>query len=564
MAWYSNRKSALLVPFVGIAAACTSTSEPRVDAGIPLVAAPQISEATLRDVTRTLSSDAFEGRGPATPAEDKTVALIVDRFKAAGLQPGNKGSWTQDVPTVTISAKNVSPLTVTGGGKTMTFAYGSDFVAGSYRVTPQTRIDASNLVFVGYGINAPELGWNDYAGVDMKGKTAVILVNDPDYATASEEGPFRGRRMTYYGRWTYKFEEAARQGATGALIVHDTFPAAYGWNVVNSSWTGAQKYVQSSNDAMDQTAVNGWIQKPVAEALLKAAGQDLTALTAAAQQKGFRAVPLGLTASLSFDNAIEKGRSRNVIGILPGSKRPGEYVLYTAHWDHLGRCAPDKTGDDICNGALDNASGVAALIAIAEANKRAGPAERSQVFAAVTLEESGLLGSEYYAANPVYPLARTVGGVNMDGVGPGSAVKDITVTGGDKSQLTETLRIVQKQMGLVASPENHPERGSYYRSDHFSFAKRGVPMFYVGRGLDWIKGGRTAGEAASEDYTKNRYHQPSDEYSDSWDMTGALQQAELYYRLGRMLAMSKTWPNWRAGDEFRAIRDKDCAAAGGC
>ncbi|WP_423141198.1 M28 family metallopeptidase [Parablastomonas sp. CN1-191] len=565
MAWYRNRKSALLLPLVGLAAACASTVQrPRADDGIPVVAAPQISENTLRDAIRTLSSDAFEGRGPATPAEDKTVAYIIDRFKAAGLKPGNKGSWTQDVPTVTITAGNVAPLTVSGGGKTMSFKYGSEFVAGSYRVTPQTRINASDLVFVGYGINAPELGWNDYAGVDMKGKTAVILVNDPDYEMAGEDGPFRGRRMTYYGRWTYKFEEAARQGATGALIVHDTFPAAYGWNVVNSSWTGAQKYTQTANDAMDQTVANGWIQKPVAEAIFKAAGQDLAALSAAAKQKGFRAVPLGLKASMSFDNTIERGRSRNVIGIQPGSKRPDEYVLYTAHWDHLGRCAPDKTGDDICNGAVDNASGVAALIALAEANKRAGPAERSQVFAAVTLEESGLLGSEFYAANPVYPLNRTVGGVNMDGVGPGSPARDVTITGGDKSDLTDTLRIVEKQMGLVESPESHPERGGYYRSDHFSFAKRGVPMFDVGTGSDWIRGGKTAGEAAGEDYTRNRYHQPADEYQESWDMSGALQQVELYYRLGRMLAMSKAWPNWRAGDEFRAIRDKDCAASGGC
>jgi Zn-dependent M28 family amino/carboxypeptidase len=315
---------------------------------------------------------------------------------------------------------------------------------------------------------------------------------------------------------------------------------------------------------MDQTAMNGWIQKPAAEAILRAAGQDLGALTAAAQRKGFRAVPLGLKASVGFDNVIEKGRSRNVIGIQRGTTRPDEYVLYTGHWDHLGRCAADKSGDDICNGAVDNATGIAAMVAIAEANKRAGPAQRSQVFAAVTLEESGLLGSEYYAANPVFPLARTVGGVNMDGVGPGSAVKDITITGGDKSELTDMLRVVEKQMGLVESPENHPERGSYYRSDHFSFAKRGVPMFALGRGLDWIKGGRLAGETASEDYTKNRYHQPGDEYADSWDMAGALQQTELYYRLGRMLAMSKTWPNWRRDDEFRAIRDRDCAAAGGC
>ncbi|MBY0393180.1 MAG: M28 family peptidase, partial [Novosphingobium sp.] len=322
-------------------------------------AVPAVDEALMRETIRTLSSDEFEGRGPGTAAEPKTLEAIIARFKAAGLQPGNKGQWLQDVPTATIKAINKSPLTVTGGAQVLTFQPSSDFVAGSYRITPQTQVKDSELVFVGYGINAPELGWNDYAGIDMKGKTAVILVNDPDYAMEGENGLFRGRRMTYYGRWTYKFEEAARQGATGALIIHDTFPAAYGWQVVESSWSGAQHFVQTANDGADQTVANGWIQKPVAEAILKAAGKDLAALTAAAQQKGFKPVPLGLKANLSFDNTIEKANSHNVVGLLPGKTRPAEYVLYSAHWDHLGRCKPDATGDDICNGAVDNATGVA-------------------------------------------------------------------------------------------------------------------------------------------------------------------------------------------------------------
>ena len=357
-------------------------------------AVPPVDEALMRETIRTLSSDAFEGRGPGTAAEPRTLDAIIARFKAAGLQPGNKGQWLQDVPTSTISGTNRSPLTITGAAATLTFKPSSDFVVGSYRITPHTEVKDSELVFVGYGINAPELGWNDYAGIDMKGKTAVILVNDPDYAMDGENGLFRGRRMTYYGRWTYKFEEAARQGATAALIIHDTFPAAYGWQVVESSWSGAQHFVQTANDGADQTVANGWVQKPVAEAILKAAGKDLGALTAAAQQKGFKPVPLGLNASLSFDNTIEKANSHNVIGVLPGKTRPGEYVLYTAHWDHLGRCKPDATGDDICNGAIDNATGVAALAALARMNAGAGPAARSQVFLAVTLEESGLLGSE--------------------------------------------------------------------------------------------------------------------------------------------------------------------------
>jgi Zn-dependent M28 family amino/carboxypeptidase len=561
----------LIAPVVLLAlAGCAATDRAEVASDLPLAvaspaAAPAIDTGLMRTMIKTLASDEYEGRAPSTAAEPKTLDYIVAQFKAAGLQPGNHGQWLQDVPTVEITAENVSPLRVSGKGAPLSFKYGSDFVAASYRVTPATALKASALVFVGYGINAPELGWNDYAGLDMKGKTAVILVNDPDYAMEGESGLFKGRRMTYYGRWTYKFEEAARQGAAGALIVHDTFPAAYGWNVVNSSWTGAQYYVQSANDAMDQTQVNGWIQKPVAEAIFKAAGKDFAALSAAAKTKGFKPVPLGLRADLSFTNAIRKANSHNVVGILPGAARPDEYVLYTAHWDHLGRCTPDASGDDICNGALDNATGVAALTALAKANVEAGPAPRSQVFMAVTLEESGLLGSEYYAANPIYPLDRTVGGVNMDGLAPLGPARDVTVTGGDKSELNDLMQPVLAAMGLKVSPEAHPERGGYYRSDHFSLAKRGVPMFAVGSGNDLVDGGVAAGEAASEDYTKNRYHQPSDEYSDAWDFTGIAQQAELYYRLGRALAESSAWPNWRPGDEFRAIRDKACAAdAGGC
>ena len=555
-----KKVSLLTVAAALLAGVAVSAAAPRAQLlPVPKVVAPAITGDTIRDVTKELSSDRYEGRAPGSRAEDLTITYIIKRFKAAGLKPGNKGAWLQDVPTVDITAKNADGLTVNAGGQKLHFDFGSDMVAGSYRVTPQTRIKDAPLVFVGYGINAPELGWNDYAGVDMKGKIAVILVNDPDYETADESGLFKGRRMTYYGRWTYKFEEAARQGAAGALIVHDTFPAAYGWQVVNSSWTGTQHYIASANNAMDQTQANGWIQKPVAAAVLKASGQDLTTLTAAAKQQGFKAVPLGTSASLSFDNQIKRATSHNVIGILPGKKRPHEYVLYTAHWDHLGRCTPDKTGDDICNGAIDNATGVGALVSLAEANVKVGAADRSQVFMSVTLEESGLLGSRYYAEHPVYPLARTVGGVNMDGVGPGSPSKDVSVTGGDKSDLTRYLQAAMKAMGLYLTPEDHPERGGYYRSDHFSFAKLGVPMFSVRRGSDWTQGGKAAGQAASEDYVLHRYHQPSDQYDPTWDWSGAVQEISLFYRLGRSLAMTTDWPNWHKTDEFRRIRDKSWA-----
>jgi Zn-dependent M28 family amino/carboxypeptidase len=562
------------IPLAALAlAGCAAPSVAPVDTAAPaptatLAAAPAVPQfdiALMQRMVERLSSDELEGRAPSTAAEPKVLDTIIAEFKAAGLQPGNRGQWLQPVPTVEITAQKPTPLRVTGRGKPLSLAYGSEYVAGSYRVTPRTDIRNSDLVFVGYGIYAPELGWNDYAGVDMRGKTAVILVNDPDYALEGEDGLFKGRRMTYYGRWTYKFEEAARQGAAAALIVHDTFPAAYGWNVVNSSWTGAQYYVQTPNDAMDQTRANGWIQKAAAEAIAKAAGKDLAALSGAAGQKGFKAVPLGLKASFAFNNAIRKATSNNVIGVLPGTSRADEYILYTAHWDHLGRCTPDATGDDICNGALDNASGIAAITALAKAHAAAGPTPRTQVFAAVTLEESGLLGSEYYAQNPVYPLDRTVGGVNIDGLGPTGPSRDITATGGDKSELTDILKPTLAAMGLRLSPEAFPERGSYYRSDHFSLAKRGVPMFRVGRGLDLVEGGVEAGRATVEDYTRNRYHQPSDEYGPGWRWDGAAQEMELYYRLGRALAEGTTWPNWRETDEFRSIRDKSCAAdPGGC
>ncbi|MEY4239642.1 MAG: hypothetical protein RL339_2243 [Pseudomonadota bacterium] len=541
---------AVLLATLAIPAAAQAKPAP-----VPAVQPVALNQPALVEMVKALSSDEFEGRSPGTAGEDKTVAYLIERFKAAGLQPGNKGSWTQDVPTVEITASNMAGLAITGGPGTMLFAPGKDFVAGSYRAVDRTAIADAELVFVGYGINAPELGWNDYAGLDMQGKVAVILVNDPDYETATEDGPFKGRRMTYYGRWTYKFEEAARQGARAALIVHDTFPAAYGWNVVESSWTGAQYFVQKANKGMDQTQANGWIQKGVAEQVLKAAGQDLTQLTAAAKQRGFKAVPLGLKASMNFDNTLRTAMSKNVIGILPGKKRPGEYVLYTGHWDHLGRCKANAKGDDICNGAVDNATGTAMLAAIAEANAKAGPADRSQVFLAVTLEESGLLGSEYYAANPVYPLARTVGGVNMDALSPGSASRDFQVVGGDKSELTRYVAAVTKAMGLAQSPESDIERGYYYRSDHFSFAKRGVPMFNLGRGNDWVNGGKAAGEAAAKRYNAEAYHGPEDEFDPTWDWSGMLQDGELFYRLGRSLAMSADWPNWHPTDEFRAIRD---------
>lgn len=523
-----------------------------------------LSQTTMVDITRQLSSDEFEGRAPGTRGEELTVNLLIDRFRRAGLQPGNNGSWVQNVPLVEITGEDYAPLTIEAGGETMNFAYGSDWVGVSYREVENVAIEDAELVFVGYGINAPERGWNDYEGVDMTGKIAVILVNDPDYAQEDLGGTFNGRAMTYYGRWTYKYEEAARQGAAGALIIHDTFPAAYGWNVVESSWSGPQAYAQTSNGNMDETLMNGWIQLGVAQRIFAAAGQDFEALRTSAAQPGFTAVPLGATGGTSFSNSLRRFESQNVIAMLPGTERPDEYVIHTAHWDHLGRCNADVTGDDICNGAVDNATGTAALVALGEAHVAAGAPERSLVFLAVTAEESGLLGADYYAANPVFPLSQTVGGLNMDAFLMAGPANDVTVVGGGKSQLDDYLNAALAAEGRVNTPEPTPERGYYYRSDHFTFAKRGVPMLYVDGGEDLVEGGRAAGELVAADYTENRYHGPQDEFDPNWDWRGVMNDLQLFYRIGRTLANTSDWPEWVPGDEFRAIREASCEAGDGC
>ena len=527
--------------------------------GAAVAATPALTVDTLKEVTKTLSSDLFEGRAPTSPGEDKTIGYLAGRFAAMGLQPGNKGSWFQPVPMVRMTASPEMELRFAGGNAPVSLAYKSDFVAGSYRITPKTEIANSDVVFVGFGINAPERGWNDYAGLDVKGKTVVILINDPDYGRKDLKGPFEGRAMTYYGRWTYKFEEAARQGAAAAIIIHDTYPAAYPWGVVVSSWTGAQIMMDAADNHMGETQANGWMTGAAAQKLFTAAGLDLAKLTAAAKRKGFKPVPLGVKASLSFTTEIARQVSHNVVGLLPGKTRPDEVVLYSAHWDHLGICEP-VNGDNICNGALDNATGTAGLVALAEAHAKAGAADRSIAFVAVTAEESGLLGSEYYAANPVFPLAKTVGGVNMDGLNILGRTRDVVVIGPGKSELEPMLARYAKAQNRVLVPEPTPEKGGYYRSDHFSFAKRGVPMIYFDSGEDLLNGGKAAGAAASEDYTVNRYHKPQDEYRDDWNWEGALEDLSLNYQIGRDLAEGNAWPNWYPSAEFRAIRDASRAA----
>ncbi len=459
---------------------------------------------------------------------------------------------------VKLSFNDMTPIRVTGGTEPISLAPQDDFIIGTYRVVPRIELKDSDMIFVGFGVTAPERGWDDYAGVDVRGKTVVVLINDPDWQAATLEGPFGGKAMTYFGRWTYKFEEAARQGAAAVLIVHETKPAAYDWSVVPSVIKGLG-LDQGAQPVQAQSDVIGWIQKSTAERLFASAGKNLAQLSAAAAKPGFRAVPLGLKASVSFNNGIQRTVSNNVIGILPGKAAPGEYFLYTAHWDHFGRCA-SVAGDDICNGAFDNATGVAGLVALAEACGKAGRMQRTQAFIAFTLEEYGLLGSQYYAENPVFPHARTVGGVNMDGLSINGAARDFAVTGVGKSELEDLVKPLVTAQGRRVVAEQQPEKGYYYRSDHFPMAKFGVPMLYAKSGEDLVNGGPAAGKAAAEDYVAHRYHKPQDEYRADFDWSGAVQDLTIYYQLGHQLADGSDWPSWYPADEFRKIRDASRAS----
>ncbi len=518
-------------------------------------------EAVFRKHLATLASDEFEGRKPATRGEEKTVKYISEQLAAAGLKPGNDGKWFQQVPLVEITADPDTTMTFERAGKpAVSLKYGDDMVVWTKRLQPQSSIAASDLVFVGYGIVAPEFGWNDYAGLDMRGKTAVILINDPGFVTQDPK-LFNGRAMTYHGRWTYKYEEAARQGAAGALIIHDTEPAAYGWDVVLTSWTGPQLDKDSADGNAARAAIEGWITGQSADKLFALAGQDLAALKKAATQRGFKPVALETRASVGVKNAIRRSNSANVIGILPGTKRPDEYVMYVAHWDHLGRSLA-FSGDTIFNGAVDNATGVAAMLTMAQQFARAKPApERSIVFLAVTAEEGGLLGSAYYADNPVYPLRNTVAVINMDALPAGGPTREVSVIGYGSSELEGYLEAAAATQDRIIKAEPTPEKGFYYRSDHFNFAKKGVPALYCKLGIDNREHGAAWGQAQLDDFTAKRYHKPGDEYDAKMDFRGSLQDIALFHAIGDRLSRESTWPNWYQGNEFRAARDASRGAA---
>jgi Zn-dependent M28 family amino/carboxypeptidase len=523
----------------------------------------QFDTQRLSQHVQTLGSDSFEGRAPATNGETKTVEYLSQQFAAAGLQPGGdvvngQRTWTQAVPLLRSEFTANPHVSINIGGKSTPLTQGEQIaVRAPTNGDKAMSIDGAELVFVGYGVKAPERGWDDFKGLDAKGKILVMLVNDPDFEGG--EGDFGGKAMTYYGRWTYKFEEGARQGAKGVLVIHETDPASYGWATVKNSNTNAMFDIVRQNPAADHPPLEGWIQRDLAAQLFSASGTSFDAMKAAAKRKDFKPVPLKANLTVHGDAKTEVITSHNIVGILPGSTRPDETVIYSAHWDHLGIGLPDADGDRIYNGAMDNGTGLAHLIEQARAFSTGPRPQRSVVFLAVTAEEKGLLGSEYYAANPLYPIAKTAGVINTDVMGVLGPARDFTIRGNQKFGLLDMLVQEGAKRGRNYVPDPRPETGGFFRSDHFTLAKVGVPAMSFGSGQDLVNGGIARAQAWQANYTAKMYHQPADEYDASWDFTGIAQDAELLHGVGLYLANSCEWPNWSQDSEFRAARDRSAA-----
>ncbi len=542
-------------------AACASADQhaaaPSAPPVAPAFAFPPLSADALLAHVNVLASDEFEGRAPGTEGERRTIDYLTRTFAAAGLQPGvvlpdGSRSWVQETQLVAATLTNTPVLTLRGRDGARQYQYATQFSAWTRRLDPAVDIANAPLVFVGYGINAPELGWNDYAGVDMRGKIAVILINDPDFETGDDRG-FGGRAMTYYGRWTYKFEEAGRQGAAGAIIIHETAPAAYPWAVIQSA-TGSPRWdIVREDRGAGRAGFEGWINNEAAMETFQRARLDFNELKARAQRRGFRAVRMNLTGSLHLETDAQVRTTSNVVGLLPGRTRPNETVIYTAHWDHLGHC-PAVEGDDICNGALDNATGASALVELARAFSAQGQPERSVAFIALTSEEQGLLGALYYSQHPVFAPRDTVAAINMDGINNYGRTYDFEIVGYGKSEMDDLLAEVLHAQDRRVAPDSAPEAGYFYRSDHIHFAQLGIPVLYTSSGIDMIEGGEARGRALSDAYTANNYHKPSDEVTPEWDMSGGSEDVTALYAVGRRLADSDEWPQWRENAEFRAAR----------
>jgi Zn-dependent M28 family amino/carboxypeptidase len=524
-----------------------------------------IDPARLSRITRELSADSFEGRGPASRTEPRVIDYIVRKYKAAGLKPGgDRGTWVQQVPMRRFSLTGPINLTLTTGDKQTALVQGTDAVAMTVLPISQVNIANAPLVFCGYGVKATERGWDDFKGADLRGKIMVVLINDPDFeaaATDGSAGKFDGNAMTYYGRWTYKFEEAARQGAAGVLIIHETAPAAYGWGVVKNSNTIPRFDIFRPNPEQVHPTMQGWLTREASAAMFKSAGLDLDALKQAARQADFKPVPItGATFSANYAVKVESVVTNNIIGKIPGTTHANETLIYSAHWDHLGIGPANDKGDVIYNGALDNASGTAGMLELARVLARGPRPKRTIAFIALAAEEKGLLGSEFYAQNPIYPVATTVANLNMDGLQINGPSRDVGVSGVPKNSLVDMLTERVVAQGRKFSPDPYPEKGFFFRSDHFSFAKVGVPAITIDSGNDLFTGGVAAGEAAAEDFTVNHYHQASDEWSPKWDWRGAAVDLAIYFDMGKAIANSRIWPGWQDGSEFKAEREKSAAA----
>ncbi|MDQ3394332.1 MAG: M28 family metallopeptidase [Bacteroidota bacterium] len=514
-----------------------------------------INEADLSRHIKNLASDEFQGRKPFTIGEEKTIEYIRNEFMNMGLKPANNGSYYQEVPMVEITGAPTQKMSIRGKGKKIDLNINTDFVAVSRHIKDKVSLRDSELVFAGYGIVAPEYGWNDYEGLDVKGKTVILLINDPGF-TSGDSTFFKGKEMTYYGRWSYKYEEAARQGANGVLIVHDTEPASYPWQVVENGWTGSKLYLQDKNQNLHRTAIEGWISKESAGKIFAAAGYEYD-FTQEATKRGFQSFSLGLSISLSIKNTFKNSKSYNVVSLYPGTDLASEHIVYTAHWDHLGIGAA-VNGDTIYNGAIDNASGVAALLEIAEAfTKTKTRPLRSIVFLAVTAEEQGLLGSAYYAENPIFPLETTVANINMDALNALGKMKDLTIIGHGHSELDDYAFEIAKSQGRYIHPDPNPGTGSFFRSDHFNFAKAGVPALYAKGGYEHAEHGIAFAENMSKDFTSKHYHQPSDQYDpDNWDLSGMVEDVQLFFLVGKRIGEESYFPQWKEGSEFKSIREK--------
>jgi len=502
-----------------------------------------------------LANDSLQGRKPFTIGETKTINYISSQFKKEGLEPGNNGSYFQEVPMVEITSTPSATMAITNGKTNISLNYLTDFVTSTRREVDSITLKNSPLVFAGYGIVAPEYKWNDYAGLDVKGKTVIVLVNDPGFKSG-DRTLFKGDTMTYYGRWTYKYEEAARQGAAGIIIVHQTEPASYGWSVIANSFTGAKLYLQQKDKHFNRCKVEGWITEDAAKKLFSSAGitGDMRAI---ARKRDFKAIPLNLNATLAIQTKLKYSTSHNVIALLKGSTQSDEYILYTAHWDHFGIGKPDAKGDSIFNGAVDNASGVAAVLSVARrfAQLKDKP-KRSIVFIAVTAEEQGLLGSDYYATHPVYPLNKTVADLNMDALGDYGLTNDFSVTGKGQNELEDYVDDFAKQDGKTTTGDKNPGAGGYYRSDHFSFAKVGVPALDINNGANSTEHGEAWGKQKQKEYGEKHYHQQSDNYSSAMNGEGMAEVANLLFNVGYKLSNESTFPGWKNGSEFKAVREK--------